>query len=134
MPSPHPRERRRIFVGIVVVLVLCVGVFFGVRAVRRSFTQAGQAAATARSGQQLRDAILTYRARHGQYPARLEDVIQDGLASGQMLHAPGDTNPRPLHISWQYAPPPEPAPPSTPLLRGPGALVVTVGGQVQAER
>ena len=137
MRSPHTREQRRVFAGAVAVLVLCVGLFFGVRAVRRSFAGAGQVAETAHSGQMLRDAILTYHARHGRFPARLEDVIQDGLADGAMLHAPGDTDPRPLHISWQYAPPPENAPPSAPLLRlrgaSGGALVVTLGGQVQAQ-
>ncbi len=107
----------------VLLLLAVIGGVVGVISVRNAmknphslFGTAMSAGKAGMNGSLIRQAIVRYHEKNGKYPQQLMDLVTDGETDGKIFHDDLDTNTDPAHVSWQYTPPNEGDPGSTPIL------------------
>ncbi len=77
----------------------------------------------------VRDAVVRYHDHTGKYPANLNALLPDYLASPATLHCDLDSVTDPKHVTFVYTKPKEGAPGSTPLLSFHWKYEIAVGDQ-----
>jgi type II secretory pathway pseudopilin PulG len=122
--------------GITCLTLLVLGIIGAVvlfSTLRGVFQTAKQTIPARQDGQTIRQAIVAYHTKNGQYPPTLLSLVTDGESDGRDFHSDLDPNPSPAHISWQYTRPAPNAPGVTPILDLPYQVTVwghTVPGHV----